>query len=786
MTWVGRPIKRREDLRFLRGQARYVDDITLPGLLHMVVVRSPLAHARLREIRGEAALRSPGVVAVVTAQDLEGRVHPLPVNPAEQARIAPVPHPILARGKVRYVGEPVAAVLAESRPTAVDAAALVEVNYDPLPALVDPHEALEARVLLHEALGDNVLVLWKRAGGDVAEAFHAAARVVRETFHIPRLIAAPIEPRGVVAMYDPGTDLLTLWCSAQDPHRPRAQLSRVLNRPEDRIRLVVPDVGGAFGSKGHLAPEAALAGWLAIEVGRPVKWIEDRRDNMMAAYQGRGLDAGVEMAVDGSGRILGVKAKLIADVGAYLYPPTAVVPVATAMLLTGAYAIGAAEVELVGVATNKVPTGPYRGAGRPEAAYIVEQMVDLVARELRLDPVEVRRRNLIPPDRFPYRTPLGFTYDSGDYGRALTRACTLVEYDRWREEQGRARVQGRLVGIGVAMFVERAGGGLWESATVAVDPGGRVIVRTGSTAHGQGHETTFAQIAADALGVDLHTVVVEQGDSAVVPRGVGTFASRSTTIGGSALVVALDKIRAKATRVAAHLLEAAEEDIAWGDGALYVRGSPARTLTFREVASAAYQPGRLPPQIEMGLEASGHFSLPGPVFPFGAYAAVVEIERETGEVRVLRVVAVDDAGRIINPLLAEGQVIGATVQGLGQALVEEVIYDESGQLLTGTFVDYALLRASQIPPVVSELLETPSPFNPLGAKGIGEAGAIGAPAAVANAIIDALQPLGVRHVGLPLTPEKLWRVVRQAQEGGSAAVREGARPASDSGTTGHP
>jgi len=754
--WIGRSIRRREDPRFLRGQARFVGDIVLPSMLHMVVVRSPFAHAVVRRVDMDTARRAPGVVAVMTGADLAGRVRPIRMAGIEGARVAQVPIPLLATDRVRFVGEPVAAVVATTAAQAHDAAALVTLDGDPLPAVVEPAQALRGDVLLHEALGENVLVRWSRTGGDVEGAFAVADRVVKERFHIPRLIAAPIEPRGAVVAYDRGTDLLTVWCSAQDPHRPLAQLSHILGRPDDRIRLVVPDVGGAFGSKGALPPEVGVAALLAIDLDRPVRWIEERRENFMAAYQGRGLDAEVEMAVGRDGRITAVRARLVADLGAYLYSATAMVPISTGMLLTGAYAIPAAAVELVGVATNKVPTGPYRGAGRPEACYLVERMVDLVARELGRDPVDLRRQNAIPADRFPYRTPLGFTYDSGNYARALDRCRSLVEYDRWRDEQVRARASGRLLGIGVALYVERAGAQSWESAAVSVGPAGRVIVRTGSNPQGQGHETSFAQIAADILQLDLDAVVVEHGDSAVVPRGVGTFGSRSMTIGGSALVVALDKIRTKATIIAAHLLEAAPADIEWTDGRLFVRGSPERALAFADVTAAAYQPGRLSPHIEMGLDASGHFALPGPVFPFGAYAAVVEVDRETGEVQIHRLVAVDDAGRIVNPLLAEGQVIGAAIQGIGQAFVEQAIYDSDGQLLTGTFTEYGLLRAPQAPPIVSEFLETPSPLNPLGVKGVGEAGAIGMPAALANAVLDALAPLGIRHIDFPFTPARLW------------------------------
>ncbi len=762
-SWIGRPLPRREDRRFLQGRARYVDDLVLPGMLHMVVLRSPVAHARLRGLEDAAARRIPGVVAVVTAADLEGRVHPLPVLTPAGASVAPVPHPLLARDRVRYVGEPIAAVLAESRQAAADAVEALVLEYDSLPPLPDPRAALEGDILLHEAAPGNVLLRWKGGSGNVATAFRAAAHVVRGAFRLPRLAAAPIEPRGAVAAYDPRRDLLTVWGSSQDPYRPRSQLSRVLGRPEERIRYIVPDVGGAFGSKGALAPEAALAAFLAVLWRRPVKWVEGRRENFAAAYQGRGLEAEAELAVDAEGRFLGLRARLVADLGAYLYPLTPLPPVTASMLLTGVYAIPAAEVELVGVATTKVPTGPYRGAGRPEAAFIIERMVDLAAQELRVDPVELRRRNLIPPHRFPYPNGLGYTYDSGDYRGALERACALAGYTRRREEQRRGRAEGRLLGVGVAMYVERAGDTLAEHARIAVGPDGQVVIHPGSTAHGQGHETTFAQIVAELLGVDPAAVTVRQGDSAALPRGGGTFASRSVTVGGTAVFVAVERIRERAARIAAHLLEAAPADIVWADGAFSVRGVPGRAVTFAEVAAAAYRPERLPAGLDPGLEASGEFSLPGPVFPYGACVAVVEVDAQTGLVQVRHVAAVDDPGRVVNPLLAEGQVTGATVQGLGQALREQVVYDESGQLLTATFLDYGLMRASDVPSIAGELQETPSPFSPLGVKGIGEAGAIGTPAAVANAVMDALQPLGVRHLDLPLTAEKVWRVIRDAQ-----------------------
>ncbi|HEU5298723.1 MAG TPA: xanthine dehydrogenase family protein molybdopterin-binding subunit, partial [bacterium] len=675
--WIGRPLRRREDPRLIRGEGQYVADLVFPRMAHAAFVRSPHAHAVLEQVDGSAARDVPGVLGVFTAADLGNRLRPLQANAVEGATVVQVPHPPLAAGRVRYVGEPVAVVVAETAEAAEDAAEHLTVGYEPLPAVVDPRAASTGPAL-HDAAPDNIVLRWSRTGGDPAAAFAAASVTIRQSFHIPRLAPAPIEGRGAVALYEPGADRLTVWCSMQDPHRPLQHLSRMLGRPEERIRVIVPDVGGAFGSKGSLPMEIAVLADLAIRLRRPLRWIEARRDNLLGSYQGRGIDADAEMALDRDGRILAVRARLIADLGAYLLPATPVPPLTSAMLLVGTYAIPHASVEVVGVATNKVPTGPYRGAGRPEAAYLVERMVDIASGETGIDPVELRRRNVIAPDRFPYRTPLGFTYDSGNYRAALDRVCEVIDYPRERAGQTQARAAGRLRGLGVALYVERAGSQLWESAAVSVAPSGRVTVRTGSNPQGQGHETTFAQIAADVLRVDPETVTVEHGDSAVVPRGVGTFGSRSTTIGGSAVVVALEKIRAQAGAIAAYLLEASPSDIEWSGGRLHVRGAPQRSVAFSDVAAAAYQPGRLPRGHEMGLQASGVFNLPGPVFPFGAYAAVVEVDRETGGVHLLRLVAVDDAGRIVNPLLAEGQVLGAVVQGLGQSLSEAFVYGEDG------------------------------------------------------------------------------------------------------------
>jgi carbon-monoxide dehydrogenase large subunit len=771
---VGRPVRRREDETILRGRAVYVDNLTLPGLAHMVVVRSPVAHARLDAVEVAAARRAPGVLAVLAGADLAGAVGRMPVAPAEGAELADVPIPLLATGRVRFTGEPVAVVAAETRAAAEDAAELVAVDYDPLPVLVDPQAARRSDVQLHEAAEGNVLLRWRRRHGDVDGAFGSAAHVASGRFRMPRLVACPIEPRGAVAVHDAGDDLLTMYLSAQDPHRPLRHLSAVLRRPPERTRVVVRDVGGAFGSKGTLAPEAAVAAILAMRLGRPVKWIEDRAADFLASYQGRGQEIEAELAVAADGRFLALRARVTADLGAYLYPITAAPPVTAAMLLTGAYDIPAVDVELTGVATNKVPTGPYRGAGRPEGAYVAERLADLAAAGTGLDPVDVRRRNFIPPERFPHTTALGFTYDSGDYGRALDQACELLGYRERRREQREARAGGRLVGVGVCVFVERAGAGLWEHGSVAVGPDGRVLVRTGSTPHGQGHQTTFAQIAAEVLALTPDDVTVEYGDTGIVPEGMGTYASRSVTTGGSAVHLAARQVVEQSTRIAAFLLGVAPADVRLGErGLLTAPGG--RSVTLAEVAGAARGASRLPPGLARGLEAQVRFELPGPVFPFGAYTAVVEIDQETGRLAVRQLVGVDDGGRIVNPLLAEGQVTGSTVQGIGQALYEEAVYDDAGQLLTGSFAQYGVPSAVEAPPIRSMLLETPSPFTPLGVKGLGESGAIGVPAVIANAVADALAPLGVRHVDPPYTAEKLWRIVR-GHDAGQGSPGRSSRP----------
>jgi carbon-monoxide dehydrogenase large subunit len=730
---VGAAVPRREDARILRGQGRYLDDVELPRQLHAAFVRSPNARARVTSVAAPAA--GDGLVMMLTAAELGDRVRPFPLQCPDGIELATrAAHPVLADGEVRYVGQPIALVVAESRALAEDAAERVAVEYEPLDAVVDARTAPETLLTLTQS------------GGDVEAAFAAAAHVVSGRYALPRLVAAPIETRGAIAIHDAGTDELTVWCSAQDPHRPLSQLAHILQRPDDTIRVIVPDVGGAFGSKGVVGAEVAALAIAAIDCGRPVKWAEDRLENFQAAYQGRGMEADVELAFDGDGGLLAVRASLWADLGAYLFTTSAIPPHTAALLMCGVYDIPAAEVRLVGARTDKVPTGPLRGAGRPEAAYFLERTIDAAARELGIDPRELRRRNLVRS--FPHATPLGWTYDSGDYERCLDLAIELLGELPASDER-------QLVGRGVAMYVER-GGGMWESADVSVAPSGRVVIRSGSSPHGQGHETTFAQIAADRLGIAMDDVVLRFGDTRIVPRGIGTFASRSVAMGGSAIVRALDRVIDRARPLAALMLEAPEDAVAFEHGRFTVPGGASATLA--EVAAESLGPGpRIPSGVEPGLHASARFRSPQ-VFSSGAYAAAVAIDRETGILRLLRIAGVDDGGTVVNPLLAHGQVVGGIAHGIGECLFEEAVHDEAGQLRTASFADYSLPTAAEMPPLAIGVVETPSPYNPLGAKGLGEGGTIGSVPAIASAVADAL---GGRHVDPPYTEEKLWRVLQE-------------------------
>ena len=757
--YLGAPVRRREDVRFLTGTAIYLDDVEMPNALHVAFVRSPHAHARLGAIDASAALAVPGVVAVLSACDLPGRMLP-PPRAFPHTTIVPALHPVFADGTVRYVGQVVAMVVAASRAVAEDAADLVAVEYEPLDAIVDLRAALTSPVQLHADAPENVVMRYARRSGDVVGAFAAAAHVVRRTVRIPRLAIVPLETRGALAAYDPGTDLLTLWSSAQDPHRHRAAIARVLDRPEDRVHLIVPDVGGGFGQKSYPQAETIAVAHAAIALRRPVKWVEDRRENFHAAHHGRGMEADAELALAADGRFLAIRAQLFADCGAYVYSSMPNAGHTAASLLSGCYEIGAADVTLLGIATNRVPTSPYRGAGRPEAAMILEALVDLAARTLRRDAIDLRRANVVT--RFPYATATGVTYDSGDYRALLDKLVALADLPKLRDEQALARLEGRLVGIGAALYVERSGGG-WEAAAASIEPGGRVVARIGSSPHGQGHETSFAQVIATTLDVPIEAVVVRWGDSSEVPRGTGTFASRSMTMGGGALHLAAERLRAKALQLAAHVLGVAVDELVWERGRIFVRAAPERALDLAALAAAGYDPQRVPPGFDLGgLSSYATFSSENG-FSTGAHLAVIEIDRALGAPRLLRFIAVDDGGTIVNPLLAEGQVVGGIAQGIGEALFEEVAHDEFGQPRVASFLDYPLVTAVEMPPVTTAFLSSPSPLHPLGIKGIGEGGACGAPAAIANAVADALAPLRVGPLDLPFTGENLWRALRAAE-----------------------
>jgi aerobic carbon-monoxide dehydrogenase large subunit len=769
---VGQPVRRREDPRLITGGAQYTDDIPLAGALYLALVRSPHAHARILAINTEAAKRAPGVVAVVTGEEIKSLLPgPLPVAAQPPGVRLTEIYP-LAIDRVRHVGEPVAAVVAKDRYLARDAADLVEVEYDPLPVVVDPEQALEASSpRVYDQFPDNVSYTLSGTTEGFDSVFQEADQIVSVRLVNQRLLPTPMETRAVAAQYQRGAGQLTVWASTQVPHLLRTYVAEVLSMPEHQVRMIAPEVGGAFGCKITMYGEDVLVPLLAMRLGKPVKWMEDRRENYVGTTHGRGQVDYAEAAVKKDGTVLAVKVRIIADLGAYLRLFTAGVPTFTTLVMPGCYRFKHFASEIVGVYTNKTPTDAYRGAGRPEATYVIERLMDRIADDLRLDPTEVRRRNFIPKDAFPYTTPSGAVYDSGDYELTLNRLLELVDYDALKREQAEARAQGRYLGIGFSTYMEICGVGPskffqptggWESATVRVGPAGKVTVHTGVSPHGQGQETAFAQIVADQLSLPIEDIVVLHGDTAIVQQGIGTMGSRAIPVGGTALLRASEKVRDKARQIAAHLLEASVEDIELSDGKLSVRGAPNQAVTFAQVAREAYRVTSLPPEIEPGLEAQSFFDPPNFTYPFGAHACIVEVGADTGEIQIKRYVGVDDCGNVINPLLVDGQVHGGIAQGLAQALYEEVVYDESGQLLTGSLMDYAVPKAQMLPWYETDRTVTPSPANPLGAKGIGEAGTIASSVAVVNAVIDALSPLGIDHIDMPLRPEKVWRAIEAA------------------------
>jgi aerobic carbon-monoxide dehydrogenase large subunit len=772
---VGSRIKRREDPLLIMGRGTYVDDIQLPRMTYAAILRSPYAHARIRSINVDKAKALPGVVAVMTGADLQGKNVPCGWTLPD---IKVAPHPALAVGKVRYTGDAVAVVVAEERSIARDALDLIQVDFEPLPVVVDAEKAIQPGApQLHDEVPNNTTFVWKVGGGDIDKAFREAEVVVKERIVNQRLIPNAIEPRGMVAQYTPGSGDLILWTATQIPHLVRLLLSMVIGIPEHKVRVIAPAVGGGFGSKLYLYPEEVIVATLAKTTGRPVKWIEERRENYVATTHGRDQVQYVEVAAKRDGTITGLRVKSIANMGAYLSTFAPGIPtILFGLMLAGNYRIPNIACEVTGVHTNTTLVDAYRGAGRPEATYLVERAVDLTARELGMDPAEIRRRNFVPANAFPHTTATGVTYDSGNYQPTLDRALEMAGYQQLRQEQEQLRQQGKYLGIGVVTYVEicgmapsqvlgavGAGAGGWESATVRVHPTGKVTLYSGASSHGQGHETAFAQIVSDGLGIPFEDVEVVHGDTAQVQFGIGTFGSRSAAVGGMAALMSVNKIEEKAKKIAAYLLEAAEADLVFEGGQFFVKGTPGRGITIQQVAFTAYVPHKYPTGLEPGLEATSFYDPSNFTWPFGSHVAVVEVDPETGVVKLRRYVAVDDCGRVINPLLVDGQIHGGLAQGIAQALYEEAVYDENGQLVSGSMMDYAVPKADDLVNFELDRTETPSPVNALGVKGIGEAGTIASSAAIVNAVVDALAPLGVKHLDMPLKPERVWQAIQQAQ-----------------------
>ena len=751
-------VRRLEDEPLITGAGRYVDDLQFSQPpLYMGLVRSVHAHALIRAIRFEAALALPGVVGAWGADELkvEKTFKPLGWLPAPQAR--PTPRYPLAVGKTRFVGDPVAVVVATDRYILRDALDLIEVDYEPLPAVASIEAATKKDApLLYEDWGTNGAYLYRQQAGDIEAAFARAAQVVSVRLEHPRVAPLSIEGRAIAADYDPHADFLTVWMSTQGVYRIRDQLCDVLGLDADRVRVIAADCGGAFGIKGRFSCEEALVCYLARRLARPVKWVESRSENLAATSHGRGQLHELELAVSKDGELLGLRGRIVADVGAYFNNLNTFMPFRSSMMLPGVYRLGAIDVAVTGVMTNKVPLFSYRGAGRPEPAYSIERLVEAAAHGLGLDPVELRRRNFIKPGGFPYKSLTGLDYDSGDYPALLETVLKAGDYEGWRRQQREQPTLG--LGIGLATFIEVAAGPLaglsGEQMEARLGADGRIELLSGSTTNGQGHATTQARIMAERLGLQMADVRVKLGDTNLAVHSVGTFASRSTALSGSAVLLAATALREKIIEAAAELLEAAPTDLELADGTIAVRGVPTRRLSLTELAATTGE-----------LRAIGSFQPKAATYPSGAHLAVVRLDQDTGEVEILKYVAVDDAGNIIVPALAEGQVAGSLAQGIAQALYEEIVYDENGQLLSGTLMDYAVPTAEMIPNVETLFQPTPSPTNPLGAKGIGESGCIGGPPAIVNAVLDALRHLGIAadeaDLNMPLKPEKIWQLLHQ-------------------------
>ena len=767
---IGARIKRREDPRLIQGLSHYVDDIKLVNTLHCTFLRSDYAHADIKSINTEAAENLSGVVKVITGADIQGKVGSIPCA-AEIEGLKVPDHPALAVDRVRFVGEPIAAVVATDPYIARDALDLIEVEYDELPVVVDLDKAIESdSTVIYDEFDDNIAFTMPLDAGDVDAAFAEADHVVSQRFVNQRLIPNSIEPRGVLAEYLPGEGTLTVWSSTQVPHHLKTILSLLLDFPEQLVRVIAPEVGGGFGSKLNVYPEEAVVAYLATQLRKPVKWIEKRSEGFTTTIHGRDQVDYVDMAVKNDGTITALRAKLLANMGAYHQLLTPIIPVLTYLMMSGAYKIPNIKLELIGVFTNKMATDAYRGAGRPEATHIIERMVDLAARKLGMDPKDIRFKNFPQPDEFPLEMATGVAYDSGNYQMSFNKALDAVDYASLRTRQAELRGQGRYMGIGIATYAEICGmgpsvgvaGGGWESGTVRIERTGKVTVLTGVSPHGQGQETSFAQIVADEYGISIDDIVVIHGDTGRQPQGIGTFGSRATAVGGAALIIATKQVKEKMAQIAAHMLEANADDLVFEDGNIFVQGSPGSAVTFADVASTAHVAVNLPPDVEPGLEATHFFEPSNFTYPFGAHISIVEVDPETGEIDLQRYVAIDDCGNIINPMLVDGQVHGGIAQGLGQAMYEGAVYDENGQLLTGSFMDYAIPKATQVPRFETEHTTTPSPVNPLGVKGVGEAGTIASSPCLVNAVVDALSPFGITDIDMPMTPNRVWQAIQDA------------------------
>lgn len=776
---VGARLKRKEDPKLLTGNGYFADDIELPGMLHAAILRSPHAHAIIKNINIEKALQAPGVVKIYTGKDLEGKIGRIPSSwLVPDANLKEAPQYPLAIDRARYVGDGIALVIGEGRYAVRDVLDLIEVEYEVLPVSVKQKDAMaENAPLVHDDIENNIAFHWKAGEVDDKDIDEAEV-VLRASFNVQRVAASPMETRSAIGQYNPGSGDLTLWCSSQNPHIHRMVLAEVLDISEAKLQVIVPDMGGGFGGKIGVYPDEALVGYAARDLKRPVKWIEERNEHFSASNHGRDEIIDVELAGKKDGTLTALRVVNAANMGAYLSTMgPGVSTIDFGLMITGAYDIPKASCETFGVYTNTTPTDAYRGAGKPESTYQIERAISLFAKKIGMDPIEIRRKNFAKKEAFPYTNAQGLVYDSGDYEKPLNKALEMIDYEQLRAEQEAKRKEGKLVGIGISTYVELCGfgpsavagaigfqGGVWENSTVRVHPSGKVNVYTGTSPHGQGHGTTFSQIVSDKLGVPMEDIDFVFNDTRAISMGWGTYGSRSLAVGGAAVAIATDRLVDKAKKIAAHELEVSVEDIDLTDGIFQVKGVPGQQRTFKEIAKSANFAWNLPEDIEPSLETQAFFDPSNFVYPFGTHIVVVEVDKETGEIDLQRYLAVDDVGRVINPLLSEGQVHGGIAQGVGQALWEGITYNESGQLLSGSFMDYAMPKARFFPHIETAFTETLSPVNPNGSKGIGETGTTASIPAVMNAVVDALEPYGVTDLEMPLTPEKVWQAIQNGGE----------------------